>query len=155
VIFAYAVWAVSAPKELRTEIGIDAPPERVWAVLTTLPDHARWNPFIRRFEGELRTGATLTVELAPPGDEPMTFRPTVLEVSPNRRLRWIGRLLVPGVFDGEHVFELEPLDTGSTRFVHRERFRGILVPLLAKTLDTKTRRGFEAMNQALKNEVET
>jgi hypothetical protein len=59
------------------------------------------------------------------------------------------------VFDGEHVFELEPLDTGGTRFVHRESFRGILVPPLAKTLDTKTRRGFEAMNQALKDEVET
>lgn len=141
-------------KELRTETGIDAPPERVWAVLTGFAGHADWNPFIRRLEGELREGARLTVSLAPPGDTPMTIRPTLLEVSPNRRLRWRGRLGLPGVFDGEHVFELESAEGGGTRFVHRERFRGFLVPLLASRLENRVRRGFEEMNEALRREVE-
>jgi hypothetical protein len=33
----------------------------------------------------------------------------VLEVVPGRTLRWLGHLLVPGIFDGEHYFEIEPL----------------------------------------------
>ena len=83
----------------------------------------------------------------------MTFKPTVLAAEPGRELRWLGRLLVPGVFDGEHRFRLEPLPDGRTRFIQSERFTGILVALLRKTLD-KTQLGFEQMNGALKQRVE-
>ena len=84
----------------------------------------------------------------------MTFRPTVLKAEPNRELRWIGRLLIPGLFDGEHIFNIEPLGTNRVRFVQREIFTGLLVPLFAKGLDTDTQRGFEEMNQALKVRAE-
>jgi hypothetical protein len=30
------------------------------------------------------------------------FKPKVLSVRPERELRWLGRLFVRGVFDGEH-----------------------------------------------------
>jgi len=39
----------------------------------------------------------------------MTFRPTILKAEPERELRWLGRLLLPGLFDGEHVFEIEQI----------------------------------------------
>jgi hypothetical protein len=83
----------------------------------------------------------------------MTFKPTVLEAEPERELRWLGRFLVPGVFDGEHSFHIEPIDDRRVRFVQAERFRGALVPVFGKTLE-QTRRGFEAMNQALKRRAE-
>jgi hypothetical protein len=44
-------------------------------------------------------------------------------------------------------------ETG-TRLVHAEEFTGLLVPVLAKTLDKKTRAGFEAMNVAMKERIE-
>jgi hypothetical protein len=40
------------------------------------------------------------------------------------------------------------------RFVHREEFTGILVPLLWRSLDRDTRRGFEEMNRRLKELAE-
>jgi hypothetical protein len=40
------------------------------------------------------------------------------------------------------------------RFVQRERFSGLLVPLLAKSLDKGTRAAFEAMNRAIKQQAE-
>ena len=140
-------------KTLHTEIDIDAPPEAVWRVLADFDRYGEWNPFIPRLEGTPAPGSRLTVRLTPPGGRAMTFRPTVLAVEPERAFRWKGRLFVPGLFDGEHAFQLEPRD-GGTRFIHSEQFSGLLVPLLARSLDTHTRSGFEAMNEALKARAE-
>lgn len=85
----------------------------------------------------------------------MTFRPTVLKAEPERELRWLGRLLLPGLFDGEHVFEIEQITADAVRFVQREQFSGLLVPLLWSGLDRDTRRGFNEMNAALKELAES
>jgi hypothetical protein len=84
----------------------------------------------------------------------MTFRPTVLVADPGRELRWLGRVFLPGVFDGEHVFTIAPLGTGSVRFSQRETFRGILVPLMPRSMSETTGRGFEEMNATLKRRAE-
>lgn len=140
-------------RELRTSIEIDATPERVWEILTDFDSYPDWNPFIRSARGKAETGTKLENRLEPPGGRAMTFKPTVLVAEPVRELRWLGRLLLPGVFDGEHIFRIEPLEGGRTRFVQAERFSGVLVPLFGKTLE-RTRRGFEAMNEALKQRAE-
>ena len=49
-------------RELRREIEIDAPPERIWAVVTDFGAYSEWNPFIRRISGGLREGARLRCE---------------------------------------------------------------------------------------------
>jgi hypothetical protein len=141
-------------KQLRSEIDIHATPERVWQVLTDLPAYPRWNPFITSAEGEVRQGGRLTLRMQPAGGRAMTFRPTVLEATQGRQLRWLGHLLVSGLFDGEHSFTIRPLGDGQVRLVQQEDFRGLLVPLLARSLDRRTLPGFERMNQALKRRAE-
>jgi hypothetical protein len=84
----------------------------------------------------------------------MTFRPTVRAARPGRELRWLGHLLVAGLFDGEHSFQIEPLGAGRSRFTQAERFSGLLVRPFGGGL-AKTERGFEAMNRALKARVES
>jgi hypothetical protein len=61
--------------------------------------------------------------------------------------------LVPGLFDGEHTLATEPLDENRVRFVQHEVFKGVLVPLVARSL-ANTLRGFEEMNEALKERAE-
>ena len=141
-------------KELVAEIEIRAPAERVWQLLTGFARFPQWNPFIRRASGAAQVGERLQVYIQPSGASGMAFRPTVLKVDPNRELRWLGHFLIPGLFDGEHIFSIEPLGVDRVRFVQREIFTGLLVPLLAHSLDTDTRRGFEEMNQALKMQAE-
>ena len=141
-------------KELNCEIDIQASDERVWQLLTDFASFPQWNPFIRRASGEPKTGTRLEVTMQPSAARGMAFRPTVLKAEPKRELRWLGHLLIPGLFDGEHSFTIEPLEANHVRFVQRERFTGILVPLFAHGLDTDTRRGFEEMNQALKMRAE-
>jgi hypothetical protein len=97
-------------KEIRTDIEIDAPAQRVWHILTGFASFPQWNSFIPQATGEARVGARLEVRIQSPGSRGMTFRPTVLRAEPNRELRWLGRLWMPGLFDGEHVSCSNPSD---------------------------------------------
>jgi hypothetical protein len=140
--------------QLETQIAINASAERVWSVLMDFPSHANWNPFVRSIEGAPTVGQSLNVFIQPPGSGGMRFRPKVLMVKPAREFRWKGKLLVPGLFDGEHYFKLEPRAEGGIVFHQGELFSGILVPLFKKSLDGATRQGFVSMNEALKLEAE-
>ena len=140
--------------QLHTEIEIDAAPEAVWAILTDLTAYTDWNPFITSSEGTVAVGERLTNRLEPPGGKAVTFKPIVTRVDRGRALEWLGRLPLPGLFDGRHRFELVSEGDG-TRLIQSEHFTGVLVPFLKKSLDTNTVAGFEAMNQALKDRAET
>jgi hypothetical protein len=139
---------------VETEIEIQASAERVWKLLTDFTSYLRWNPFIRSIEGELIVGRSLSVFVQPPGSGGMRFRPTLLAVAPTRELRWKGKLVFPGVFDGEHYFKLEAAPNGGVLFRQGEKFTGLLVPLFRKSLDGATKQGFIAMNESLKREAE-
>ena len=138
---------------LDTHVDIDAPPEAVWAVLTDFDHYHEWNPFMR-IAGRATENARIHVELRLSEGRSTTFRPTVTHANPGRRLQWLGHLWTPGVFDGDHRFVLERLDGGRTRLTHAETFSGVLAPLLQRLTGKATERGFEAMNAALKRQVE-
>jgi len=143
-----------AVHHLRSEIEIEAPPERVWGVLVDFASYPEWNPLVRSAAGVPQQGARLRIVVQPSGGKAMRFSPVVLVAEPGRELRWLGRFLFPGVFDGEHCFLIEPMGAGKVLFRQNERFSGILVGLVRGSLDRDTRRGFEEMNQALKRRAE-
>ncbi len=137
-------------KKISSDIEINASPETVWEALTD-----DWNPFIRSMEGDLTVGGRLKVYLKASKGMGMTFKPTVLRAETNRELRWIGRLLMPGIMDGEHSFTIEQLENNHVRFVQSESFTGVLVPLMAVMGVFKNALiGFDEMNQALKTRAE-
>jgi hypothetical protein len=141
-------------QELRTEIEFDGTTDEVWTILTDLQAYPQWNPFIEKVDGELGVGAKLDVRLQPVDERGITMHPTVLAAEPGRELRWIGHLMIPGVFDGEHRFLIEEAGPSRVRFTQSERFGGILVPLLWKKLrDGGTAKGFRAMNEAIAGRV--
>ncbi len=133
---------------------IQASPQKVWSILTDFERYPEWNPFITSITGKPEVETKLTVRMQPPGGNSMTFRPTVLVAEPNIELRWIGHLFITGLFDGEHIFEIVSRGSNSCTFIHREQFSGILVPLFARLLDNGTRKGFELMNEKLKERCE-
>ncbi len=103
----------------------------------------------------VKEGEKFEVVIHQPDKKPATFKPICLDAIPGIKLRWLGSLGIRGIFDGEHIFEIEYQGDGACVFIHRENFRGILVPFLKKMLNDNSRRGFEAMNQALKEKCET
>jgi hypothetical protein len=141
-------------KIIETEIEINATPERVWKVLTAFDTFPIWNPFVKEIQGKPIEGEKLRIFIQPSGAKGMKFTPTVLKAEPGRELRWLGRLLIRGLFDGEHYFLIEPIEENKVRFVHGENFSGILVGMFAKRLDADTLRGFKEMNAAVKKRAE-
>lgn len=137
-------------KEIKTEIVIHATPAKVWSILTNFEAYPQWNPFIKSIEGTVTVGKRIVARIEPPNAKGMTFKPKVLTFETNKEFKWLGHLLVPGLFDGEHKFELIDNRNGTTTFIQSEKFNGILVPLFKKLLDTNTKKGFEEMNEKLK-----
>ncbi len=140
--------------ELRREIIIHAPADQIWEILTAFSEYPAWNPFIRNIRGDITEGSRITASLRPQGGFGMTIHPVLRHVDPPRELRWAGSLLVHGLFDGEHIFEIRPVDAETTRFIQRELFSGILLPLLWPALQWNTAPAFDAMNAALKERAE-
>jgi len=133
---------------IETKIDINANTEKVWSILMDTDSYKDWNPFISSVVGNLDKGNKITIHV--PG---MKFKPKILVSQKEKELRWRGKLLFNGLFDGQHYFLLEN-NNGMTQFIHGEIFSGILVPLFKKKLTTETKLGFEAMNMALKKRAE-
>jgi hypothetical protein len=140
-------------KNIQTEILILADTAKVWDVLMNFDSYPKWNPFITSISGERKLGNRLTVSINPPGGKGMTFKPNILTLEANKEFRWKGKLGINGIFDGEHYFILESVDKDITKFIHGEKFSGLLVPLVCKMLD-KTQKGFQLMNESIKKECE-
>lgn len=136
--------------KIQTTIDIQASPAQVWEVLINTQEYPAWNPFITSIEGELAIGNRIKATIGK-----MNFTPTILAYEQNKKLEWLGHLLLPKLFfDGKHSFTLTANPDGTTTLIHSEVFTGLLVPLFKKQLMTETKAGFEAMNQALKARVE-
>ena len=139
-----------ALKEIKTTIQISATPQRVWEVLTDFNQYKNWNPFITSVEGDFKVGEIVSINAGG-----MKFKPKVLEYKENKEVRWLGKFLFKGLFDGEHSFVIIDNEDGSSTFEHNEVFRGILVGLFSNKLDTETKKGFIDMNNELKKIAES
>lgn len=133
---------------IRTEIDMNATPEIVWGILMDQSAYPDWNPFIQKISGSLQPKGRLLIQIGE-----MKFKPQITHFEPQKRLTWLGSLGIPGLFDGVHTFQLIKQEDNSTRFIHQESFRGLLIPLTRKVL-SKTKRGFQDMNIALKQRAE-
>ncbi len=140
-------------RHLSSEILIKSSAKQVWTMITNFEEFPSWNPFIRSAKGDLKIGAKLELFIQPSGSKGMTFRPKVLKVDINHELRWLGRLYLPWLFDGEHSLIVEALSENSVKFIQSEHFKGLLIPL-SQSILRDTQRGFEEMNKALKQRAE-
>ncbi len=142
-------------KEIRTTADIHASPERVWAVLTDFAAYRDWNPFITRASGALLPGEPLELRLEPPGAMGRTVRAVLLEAEPGRELRWLAEGWLSGLLDEHHCISIIDKGPNRTHVVQRSTFTGLLVPFHRATIETNLREGFETMNRALKQRVQT
>src|SRR6185312_7476466 len=147
-------YVIKKGKLIYSEIVIQASSEKVWDIFSDFAKYHDWNPFIKSLKGSPSAGKTIEAFLQPPGNKGMLFKPKVLKFEAGKEFRWIGKLIIPGLFDGEHTFILRDNSNGTCTFIQYERFRGILIPFMKKILEGSTLSGFRQMNEALKKRCE-
>lgn len=160
LLFLFILPGINAPaqhkatmKTIAADIIIEAKPETIWNILTDFNAYADWNPFIVSSSGKAAQGTRITNKMKQ-GEKIYTFRPKLTIVDHNKKLEWLGRLILPGIFDGRHSFVLENLGDGRVRLTQGEQFSGIFSGMIMKKIGAQTLQGFRAMNEALKARAE-
>ena len=141
---------------INTEIEIEAAPAKVWHALVDFQAYPDWNPSIRSVKGRPVPGEKLRVVYAPQNSlVKLKFKVELVACEPNKEFRWVGRLLLPALFAGDHYLIIEPIDTNRTKLIHGERFSGLLKPFVWLLLSKTNIDAFNDMNHALKQYVES
>ena len=141
-------------REIKTEIEIDAPPTKVWSILTDFENWTEWNPIINQASGDASLGSKLSITMrGKDGKDGPKYMPIVTTHEEPNSFRWRGKMMAEFLFTNDKVFELEETDSG-TRLIHKELFRGMLLPLFWSTLNQGVPSMLESMNDALKKTAE-
>ena len=138
--------------KIEHRIGIQAPAEAIWSVISDIEGWSRWNPLYPKASGALSIGGQLTLELAVPGQARRTIRPVILDWVPNDQIHW--RLsMLGGLVRTVRYIEIEILGESNCIFSNGEVFAGPLGPLIARRLGGAVKRGFTEMGEAVKAQV--
>ena len=109
---------------------IDAPPDRVWAVLVDAAGYPDWDSGVDKVDGRIAPGEKITVHAAV--SKGRAFPVRVAEFEPGRRMVWTGGMPL-GLFKGVRTFTLTP-QGASTGFTVREEYTGPLLPLIWRSM---------------------
>ena len=128
---------------------IDAPPERVWALLTDASSYGAWNKAVMSIEGTIAAGSTIS--LVSTANPKRTFRLRVSEMAAPNRMVWRDGMPL-GLFTGERTYAVHPRE-GVTHFEMTEEYTGILAGLFTKAIPDLTA-SFELFADSLKAAAE-
>jgi hypothetical protein len=138
---------------IEDRIGVQAPAELIWEIVRDLHLWEEWNPTYTRAVGEVRIGEILTLDLALPGQPVQQIHPRVMEWVPNEQLHWQLKLM-GGMIKTVRYIEITSLSEAGCIVDNGEIFGGLMGPSLGKRMGRVVRRGFQAMNEALKARAE-
>jgi hypothetical protein len=108
---------------------IDAPPERIWSILTDAPAYPTWGSGVTKVEGRIADGEKITVHSEVAAGRAF---PVKVAMRPPNEMTWTGGMPL-GLFTGVRSFRLSPGD-GSTRVTMREEYSGPLVGLMSRSI---------------------
>ena len=118
-------------KTFQAAASIEAPAERVWALLTDVAHWPAWNTTVEKVDGRVVLGATVTVHAKlSPG---RAFPVKVVALDAPRHMVWRGGMPL-GLFVGTRTFTIAPQSGGRVAFEMREEFTGLLAPLITKSI---------------------
>jgi demethylmenaquinone methyltransferase / 2-methoxy-6-polyprenyl-1,4-benzoquinol methylase len=142
-------------RTISAEVEVDAPPERVWAVLTDFSSYREWNPFMFSVEGEAEVGAHLRIAMQRRGGMVLRFRARVLTADPPHELAWVGEGpsgYWPGLIRGERRVIVSRLEDERSLMRMQTTFSGLLSPAMGWL--ERYLEAFQEMEAALKSRAE-
>lgn len=137
-------------RQFEVATDINAPTSRVWKTLSDLEGWKDWNRLNPGAAGTPGVGKTLTLNTLAGPNKIRAAKAKVIEYDPERTIRWTGGLPVPGLYRIEHWFRVESIDETTSRVIHGEVHRGLLVGLVLKPFGKDFERYYRDTNAALK-----
>lgn len=133
--------------ETRTTIELQAPPERVWAVLTDFGGYERWHPLLRvsgvaTLGGPIRYSRRMSLQSA----RWITADADIVELEAPTRLAW--RIGSGRLFATDESFEVEATADGA-RLTHVMKNSGVLAALTAPISKRKNKASMELFDGLL------
>lgn len=133
-------------------VGVQAPADTLWDLMSNLDTWPSWNPLYRKAKGVIRIGELLTLEQHLPGQEPQILQPRVLDWAPRDHIHWETPHF-RGLASGVRYIELEVHGEESCILSNGELYHGPLAGFLQKRRRT-LRTAFTEMGEALKMKAE-
>jgi hypothetical protein len=135
-------------------LDVSASPEQVWTILTEFNGYRQWNPFITHAKGTAKVGEQLELRLKALGDKEKILSAKISEIKEGKELKFVTSL-IPGLLRWEHTLHVEDFKDSHVCIVQRAVFTGMMANRYKARLTEHLRSGFAAMNQALKDRVES
>ncbi|HYC00086.1 MAG TPA: SRPBCC domain-containing protein [Candidatus Limnocylindrales bacterium] len=135
-------------------IDIDAPAERVWAVLTDFEHYGEWNRFTPNVECSGRIGDEVVLQVCFPGRKPMRQIETLNVFEPPHRLAWGMHMLAPTLLVANRYQTVEALGAARTRYTSIDYLSGLLAPLVRALYAAHMEAGFRLAAEGLKHRSE-
>jgi len=137
-------------REIRTEVTLAAPAERIWALLTDCSLYPQWNPLFQKGTGVLNIRERLELTVHLPGITPFTITPQLLIVEPPEKFGWRHTWASTALLTWDYAIELDPLGPDRLRFVQTSTFKGLAGPLFNLALGRSVSEGMLGLNGAVK-----
>lgn len=108
---------------IEKRFGIQAPVDRIWAVIEQLDSWHRWNPIEKDISGTIAFGGKLALTETLASNAPRQVEATVSDWQPNSQLVWTEKR---GLwFQSLRYFEIEELEPGSSIVANGYIFTGL------------------------------
>ena len=124
--------AIEEKSTFRKSVGvataINAPPEKIWSLLTDAANTPTWNSTVTEIAGTIAPGSRITIKVP---ISKRLFKVTVDEFQPPKRLVWSDG---NAMFRGVRTYTLTPGTGGTTIFSMVEVFTGLMLPMIAPSL---------------------
>jgi hypothetical protein len=133
-------------------LGVAAPAEVIWEVISDLARWGEWNPAYSKAEGRLSIGAPITLHATYPGLSPHRYEGSIIDWVPDTQLLWQGKLGFMARY--MRFVEIDKLSDTGCIVANGEIIDGFGTRYISRQRRASTHRAFEAMDEAIKTRAE-
>ena len=134
-------------------LGVRAPAEIVWEVVSDFETWHQWNPLYRKAEGQMKIGTMLTLEQHLPGEPAKVIAPMVQDWVPYEQLHWRSSRM-GGFVTAIRYLEIENMGPENATFSNGELFMGPLLRFIPREERRRLRAAFTHMGEAVRDRAE-